>query len=474
MKKVDLIMAAPHVYTMEGEGVGYIENGAVACSDGKIEAVGRREEIFAAYDALQVIDRKDTAIFPGFIDAHMHMSECMLRGLAQDTSEWMMYGFGPFEGGLTPEVRETGLRLAVAEGIKAGTTTFGESGICTDSACSIIGQAGARANVTAKIREAVERIYDPGELYEFSADYGARTLEAAIKSFEKWHRKADGRITINFGLQGADFVSRDFLLKVREEAVKRGARIQMHTQQGSRETYQIVKRYGVRPVEYLQSIGFLDENLTAVHLTDADDSEARIVARSGAGMILCSGSIGIIDGMVPPAKVFQDAGGKVALGSDQAPGNNCHNIINEMKLTCLFNKIKYEDPEVMSAWKALRMATIEGAQAIGLGNEIGSLREGKRADMVVIDLTCPSMLPVITTPMRNIIPNLVYSARGNEVAVSVVDGRIIYKDGVIFGLDEERIKEECVRHAPAIGEAGSKDFWRINGTNAVFMKEDKL
>lgn len=474
MKRADLIIAAPHIYTMEGSGVGYIQDGALACISGKIAAVGKREDIFAEYSSGQVIDRKNTAIFPGFIDAHMHISECMLRGLAQDTSQWMMYGFGPFEKALTQEVREAGIKLALIEGIKAGTTTFGESGLYTDSACTLIEQAGARGNITVKIREAIERIYEPGELYEFSEEYGKKTFDDAIKAFEKWNGKDSGRITINFGPQGADFVSRDLLLKIKEEAEKRGARIQMHTQQGSRETYQIVKRYGIRPVEYLNSIGFLDKNLVAVHLTDADDDEARIVAESGAGMILCSGSIGIIDGMAPPAKVFQDAGGKVALGSDQAPGNNSHNIINEMKLTSLFNKMKYEDPEVMPAWKALRMATIEGAEAIGMDKEIGSLKEGKRADMIVVDLTAPSMLPVITEPMRNIVPNLVYSARGNEVCISIVDGRVIYKDGVVFGLDEQKTVEECIRFAPQIGKAGSEDFWRVNGTNAVFMRENKL
>lgn len=474
MKKADLILAAPHIYTMEGSGVGYIKDGAVACIDGKIDAVGNREEIFGSYSSNEVIDRDNTAIFPGFIDAHMHMGECMLRGLAQDTSEWMMYGIGPFEKALSPEMRGIGIKLALAEGIKAGTTTFGESGAYADSTCRIIEQAGVRGNITVKIREAVERIYAPGEIYEFSEKYGNETFESAIKAFKQWNGKASGRITINLGPQGADFVSKNLLLKIKEEAEKIKARIQMHTQQGSRETYQIVKRYGIRPVEYLDSIGFLGKELTAVHLTDADEKEAKIVAESGAGMILCSGSIGIIDGIVPPAKAFQDAGGKVALGSDQAPGNNNHNIINEMKLTSLFNKLKYENPEVMPAWKSLRMATVEGAEAIGMGDVIGSIREGKRADMIVVDLASPSMMPVITEPMRNIIPNLVYSARGNEVSVSVVDGQVIYKDGVIFGFDEEQILRECTKYVPVIGEAGSKDFWRINGTNAVFMRENKL
>ena len=132
-------------------------------------------------------------------------------------------------------------------------------------------------------------------------------------------------------------------------------------------------------------------------------------------MALCSGSIGIIDGIVPPSHAFRQAGGKVALGSDQAAGNNCNNIFNEMKLTALFNKIKYRDPTVMPAWDVLRMATIEGAAAIGLGDEIGSLEAGKQADLIVVDLTAPNLSPVMAAPVRNIVPNLVYAGSGHEV-----------------------------------------------------------
>ena len=153
--------------------------------------------------------------------------------------------------------------------------------------------------------------------------------------------------------------------------------------------------------------------------------------RRGAGMIVNPASIGIIDGIVCPSMAFQNAGGNVALGSDQAPGNNCHNIIHEMKNVCLFNKIKYGNPEVMPAWRALRMATIEGAKAVGVDDIVGSLEPGKQADFIAVDLDTTSMMPVYTYPMRNIVPNLVYSARGREVVLSVVAGKDVYKRQVL-------------------------------------------
>ena len=191
-------------------------------------------------------------------------------------------------------------------------------------------------------------------------------------------------------------------------------------------------------------------------------------------MIVNPGSIGIIDGIVCPSVVFQQAGGVVALGSDQAPGNNCHNIINEMKNVCLFNKIKYQNPEIMPAWRALRMATIEGAKAIGVDDIVGSLEPGKQADFIAVDLNVPSMQPVYTYPMRNIVPNLVYSARGWEVALSAVNGKVIMRDQKVLAVDEAELIADAGKYAEGIGQRAAKEFFEINGTNAQFMREGKL
>ena len=343
-----------------------------------------------------------------------------------------------------------------------------------DPICQFIQKIGARGNITSTIREATHRTYAPGELYEFEAALGEKSLQENLELYDKWHNKADGRIRVLFGPQGVDFLSPELLKRVYTLAQERNTKVHMHVQQGDRETYQIVKRYGKRPIAFLDELGLLNDTLIAVHLTDACDDEAQQVARSGASMLLCSGSIGIIDGIVPPAKAFQDAGGVVGLGSDQAPGNNCHNIINEMKLTALFNKIKYQDPEIMPAWKPLRMATIDGAKAIGMDDLVGSLEEGKRADFIAVDLTKPTMSPVFTHPMRNIVPNLVYSARGEEISLVAVDGKVLVRDGKVLTANEEEIVAEAQSYTDAIGDASAQEFWEIHGTNAVFMEENKL
>lgn len=153
-------------------------------------------------------------------------------------------------------------------------------------------------------------------------------------------------------------------------------------------------------------------------------------------MVLCSGSEAIVDGNVPPAAEFLKHSPRMALGSDQAPGNNCCNMFNEMKFTAILNKCKYEDPTIFPAWKVLRMATIEAAHTIGLGDMIGSIAPGKRADIIILNLDKPHMRPLLRYPIRNIIPNLVYSANGSEVETVIVDGKLIMEDGELCTVDE--------------------------------------
>jgi 5-methylthioadenosine/S-adenosylhomocysteine deaminase len=474
MKNVDMIVIAKHFYTMSGNGVGYKHDVAMIVNDSKIVDFLDINTFKKSFKSDKTIVLNHHAVFPGFIDAHMHTALCIARGLAQDTNNWMMHGLQPFDNVIQQKHREAGSKLGIIEGLKAGTTTFGDFELNMNGVCEFIKKIGVRGNIAQVIRSAERRVYKPGELYEYNNEKGEMSLQKNIELYEKWHNAANGRIKILLGPQGADFLSQELLIRIQKIAKEKKTKIHMHVQQGDRETYQIITRYNKRPIEWLDSIGYLDNNLIAVHLTDANNDEAKLVAKRGANMIVCPGSIGIIDGIVPPSLAFQEAGGNCALGSDQAPGNNCHNIINEMKNVALFNKIKYANPEVMPACKSLRMATIEGARAIGIGDIVGSLESGKVADFIAVDLCKTTMSPVFTSPMRNIVPNLVYSARGDEVDLSVINGCIIYQNGKIENLDEREIIDDANKYSNEIGEAAAKEFWAINGTNAKFMAEGML
>ena len=474
MKKVDMLVKTNHLYTMAGEGVGYLSDTAMVVDRGRIVDFIELDLVDQAYKGEEVLELFDHALFPGFIDAHTHLDLCIVRGMAQDMNNWWFHGLLPLDNAITRVDMNAGNRLGVMEAVRAGTTTIGEFEIGVNYICEFIEKVGIRGHIAETVRSAIDRQYGSGELYEFDENAGKKSLQENIAMYEKWHNRDNGRIKILFGPQAADLMSKDLLLEVQREAKKRKTKIHMHMQQSSRETEQVVARYGKRPIGWLNEIGYLDETLIAVHLTDADAEETALVAKSGAGMIVCPGSLGILDGFVCPSLEFQEAGGYVALGSDEACGNNCHNIINEMKLVALFNKIKTNDPEILPAWKALRMATIEGAKAIGLGDDIGSLECGKKADFIAIDLNKYTMRPVFTKPMRNIVPNLVYSARGDEVALSAVDGKVIYRNGKILNIDEQTCLEEIGTLAEALGNRAEKEFNEIKSINYRYMKENRL
>jgi len=449
-----------HLVTMQGEGVGYVADGAIAIAGSHIAAVGSTADLTARFQAAETVDATDCAVLPGLIDAHMHTPWAIARGVAQDVAHWMQKALAPYSRHLTPEAALAGAKLNVLEALKAGTTTMVDYTQPIPGWAEFFVQTGVRGRLTPNINAlprggmAGWRI---GDLYPFDLEEGQRQIDAALAFAHDWHGAADGRITVMLGPQAPDMLPREQLLQVKRLAEHEGLMIHMHVAQGDREIDQMVKRYGQRTPAYLADLGTLDRQLLAVHLTEATDEEAAMIARSGAGMALCSGSIGIIDGIVPPSHAYRQAGGLVALGSDQAAGNNCNNIFNEMKLTALFNKIKYRDPTVMSAWEVLRMATIEGARAVGLGDEIGSLEAGKQADLIFVDLTALNLSPVLDAPVRNIVPNLVYAGSGHEVRDVMVAGRFLVRAGKVLTADEAAIRAEAQEEAEALARRVGAD-----------------
>ena len=459
-ERIDLLIIHAHLFTMEGEGVGYIADGAVAIQGTRILAVGPTPELTARFQPDEIIDAGDCAVLPGLIDAHMHTTLSILRGVAQDVAHWMQKALAPYARHITPEAARAATRLNAVEALKAGTTTHGDCGSAYPGWGEFFDELGVRACLTP-IYNALPTGgmagWKVGDLYPFDLEKGRKAMDAAAAFAREWNGAADGRITTMLGAHGPDMMPVEMLRESKEIGQREGLMLHVHTAQGDRETEQIVKRYSKRPIPFLEEIGYLDEQLLVVHLTDATDDEAELVARSNARMVVCSGSIGIIDGIVPPARVFRQAGGAVALGSDQACGNNCNNIFNEMKLTALFNKIKYADPTAMPAWEVLRMGTIEGARAIGLEDRIGSLAPGKEADLILVDLIAPNLSPILLDPVRNIVPNLVYAGSGHEVKTVVVAGKVVMRDRCVLTADEAAIRAEAQEQATLLDRRVAAD-----------------
>ncbi len=459
-EKVDILITHGHLFTLQGQGVGYVADGAMAIQGTRIAAVGPTADLVERFKAQETINASGCAVLPGLIDAHMHTPLAIVRGVAQDVAHWMQRALAPYSRHITPEAALAGTRLNILEALKAGTTTLVDYARPVPGWAEAFEQVGVRARLTPTINALPPggmADWQVGDLYPFDPVAGQAAIDAAVAFAQDWHGVAEGRITVMLGPQAPDMLPRDQLLQVKRIAEREGWMIHMHVAQGDREIDQMLGRYSQRTPAFLDSLGYLDEGLLAVHLTEATEDEAALIARRGARMALCSGSIGIIDGIVPPTHAFRQAGGLVALGSDQASGNNCNNVFNEMKLTALFNKIRFRDPTVMPAWEVLRMATVEGARAIGLGDQVGSLEPGKQADLILVDLSALNLSPVLEAPVRNIVPNLVYAGSGHEVRTVMVAGRVLVHDRQVLTVDEAAVRAEAQVEAEALARRVASD-----------------
>lgn len=475
MTGLDYLFVHAVVITMQGDGVGILEDGAVGVKESRIATVGPTDEVLQNCHTDQLIDASGKVLMPGLIDAHIHTGDGLIRGVAQDLHNWMQHGIWPFEQELRKDVDAVckGSMLNIMEAVKAGTTTFCDFDTPMTQIVENHIKIGTRARVAELISELPAEVKTAvGELYIFDPALGNEKFQRNLSLFDQWNGSAGGRITCMLGPQGADMCSKELLEEIRAAAERLNTSIHMHVAQGDREIAQMEMRYGKRTIPFLDEIGYLDHRLMAVHLTEATEQETKYLAKRGAGMVLCSGSIAIIDGLVPPAAAFLSVSNRLALGSDQAPGNNCNNMFNEMKFTAILNKCKAKDPTVFPAWKVLRMATIEAAKAIGLGDEIGSLELGKKADLIMVDLAQPCLCPVIHDPVRNIVPNLVYSAKGSEVELVMVDGKIILQDFKMRTVNEQEIVCQAQEAADRIAKAAKTPFAAVSDTPLHTMMEN--
>jgi len=461
----DTIITGGHLLTMAGDGAGFIEDGAVAITGRKIVAVGPRVEVEANDQARETIDATGKLVMPGLIDAHTHSPAVLGRGWAQEVTPWMASSFGPMMRHSDRRHAPLGTMVALMEGVANGTTTFGDYAVPMSELLASHTRMGNRAVVCENISELnwskreewVAAGWKPGDPTPLDPETGQRTLQSALDLYERWHGHDEGRIRVIFGPHVADFLSREMLLRVQEEARKRDSLLHLHVAQDPRENEATLQRYGKRAIPFLDEIGLLAPDLIAVHQCFATPDEVELAVSRGARMICCSNSIGIIDGVVPPAARYRELGGTVALGSDQAPGNNSHNVFSEMRATAMYAKIKAQNPLPLPAWQVLRMATIDGAKVLGIDDVAGSLEEGKEADLILLDLTRPPLAPVLLRPARNLVPNLVYAETGSNVVLTMVAGQVIYQDGEYTNVDRHAVVAELAEASERLMDAVAGD-----------------
>src|SRR3989440_4652715 len=422
---VELIVSGGTVVTMDGAR-HVIENGAIAIKAGRIEAIGRANEIDQRYAAREVINTTGKVVVPGLINGHTHVPMTLFRGLADDLDlqEWLTKYIFPAEAkNVTEEFVRVGTRLGLAEMIRGGTTTYCDMYYFEDAIADETSKAGMRAVL--------------GETVIDFAVADNKTNAEAMTYVESFVKKWQGNALIVPAIapHAPYTVSEEHLKAVRAFSDRTGAPIVTHISETKREVDDSIKAKGASPIDYLNRIGFLNNRVIAAHVVWPTEEELSLLKKLGVGIVHNPQSnMKLASGVAPVPQMLKDDL-PVGLGTDGAASNNDLNLWEEMDTAAKLHKLISKDPKVLTAQEAFEIGTIRGARALHLDKEIGSIEKGKRADLVIVDLD-----DLHQTPYYNIYSDLVYATKAADVRTVIIEGRVVMRDRRLLTLNEQDIK----------------------------------
>ena len=427
--QIDLIILGDTIVTMDAMGT-ILENGAVAVSDGVILAVGPAAQITAEYSAMETLDGENRIVMPGLINGHSHAAMTLFRGVADDLAlmDWLNNYIFPSEVQFVDsELVRIGTELACWEMIRGGTTTFVDMYYYPETVAEVVDSCGMRALVSATVID--QRSPD--------AESAADSIQKGIEFIGRWKNK-NSRITPIFGPHSNYTLNAEQLQAVRAAATEYGVGISIHMSESPFELQYSKDTFGKTSVEFYESIGFLDGPTIAAHMIWPTAVEIPILVERKIGVIHNpTSNMKIASGISPIVEMLQ-AGVHIGLGTDGAASNNDLDMWEEMRLAALLQKVDRMNPTVMPASTVLGMATSGGAIAIGLGDAVGSIEVGKRADIIQVAFD-----DVHHVPTYDVISHLVYVTDEQDVASVVVDGKVLMRNGEILTIDTERVTAEA-------------------------------
>ncbi len=421
-ESADMVVSGATIVTMDGTR-RVLEDGAIVVTGDTILAIGPSKEIASKYDAAQKIDAGGKLIMPGLINAHTHIPMALMRGLVDDVTldDWLRRYIFPAEAkNVNEEFVRWGSRLALAEMIRSGTTTLADMYYFEDAVAEETKAAGLR-----------------GFLGETWIDFPApdNKNEAATAAYtEKFLKKWQGDPLIHASVAPHSIYtcSEKTLRDSAALARKYHAPILIHVAEMRKEYVDSIEKNGATPVQYLERIEFLGPDVLAAHCIWTDYTDMKILADRQVGCVHNPSSNMMLASGVAPVVDQRSAGVRVGLGTDGPSGsNNDLDMMEEMDLAAKLQKTYRVDPRALGAKGALEMATIEGARALHMEKEIGSLEAGKKADFVVLNLNVPNAVPMFDPYSQ-----IVYALKASEVETVVVGGRPVMKDGKVLTVDE--------------------------------------
>lgn len=435
---VDLLITGCTVLVHDDEeGIGFVPDAAVVVRDGVIEAVTSAAAT-GGLSAAEHIDARGQLAMPGLVNCHTHAPMVMLRGLAEDlpTEEWFNDVVWPVESNLTAEHVELGARLACAEMIRGGVTCFADHYFAMEAVASVVAECGMRALL--------------GQAY-FSSQ-GPEGRERSLDFALRRRGTAGGRITTALAPHAPYTVNDDDLAATAELARAHGLTVHLHAAENRDQTDVSLTRHGRTPIEVLSHTGILDTDVLIAHGTGILEHDLPLLAAAEGRTAVASAPRGYLKFAWPtttPVRGLRDIGIPVGLATDGAASNNNLDVWESMALTSLVQKSTEGDPRWLTSRQALHHATLQSARAVGLGDTVGSIAPGRRADIVLVDLTGPH-----TRPVHDLAATLVHSARSADVRTTIVDGRVLMRDRELLTIDVAAVAEEMEARLPALLDRG--------------------
>ena len=432
------LMKNAMIVTMNESGQVYT-SGSLLFEDDKILQVGNVDVDESTCD--EVLDLTGKMVLPGFVNTHVHTSQQLARGLADDVDllTWLRARIWPYESNMTEDDSYISTLFCAAEQIKAGVTTIAEPG---GQYVSGMARAITEAGIRGKLANSV---MDCGEGLPKNWQRSTREeLDRQIEDIKNFHKTADGRVEVWFGVRTIFNATDDLLLRTKELADKYQVGIHMHVAEAKSEVDFAKETIGVPTVTHLRDIGFLDKNLLAVHTVWLTNEEVEMFRDHQVKVSHNPASAMRVLGFAKVPRMLRE-GICVSIGTDGAPTNNRMDMVDEMWVTSLIHKGWRLDSTVVKAQEILRMATANGAKALLDEKVYGSLEPGKKADLIIINPDSVGM-----QPMHDPIANLVTSMHSTNVESTICNGKWLMRDRKILTFDEEAVLQEAKVRATAI------------------------
>ncbi|WP_210587512.1 amidohydrolase [Streptomyces sp. GESEQ-35] len=432
--EADLIITGCTVLVHDDhERIGFEEDAAVVVRDGLVEAVTSAAEA-VGLAARERIDARGQVAMPGLVNCHTHAPMVALRGVAEDlpTDEWFNDVVWPVESNLTEKDVELGARLACAEMIRGGVTCFADHYFAMDAVAAVVDECGIRAHL--------------GEA--FFSSQGPQGREKSLDFALRNRGGAGGRITTTLAPHAPYTVDDTDLAATAALAREHGLPVHIHASENRDQADTSLARHGRTPIEVLAGTGLLDTDLLIAHGTGILDRDLPVLERATGRVAVATAPRGYLKFAWPdttPVRALYDIGIPVGLATDGAASNNSLDVWESMALTALIQKSTEGDPRWLTARQALHHATLQSARAVGLGQSVGSIAPGRRADIILVDLTGPH-----TQPVHDLAATLVHSARSADVRTTIVDGRILMRDRELLTLDVPGVVGELGERLPAL------------------------